>query len=294
MSLSKVDPNEKNEELLEENGALTESNFPTVYMSEDDLNSSDILMKMILEATYSQYSASSTSQSLLPNMKTTNSEDIPDEIKAYANNQENLPVGVTYTSSSEYYEKTTIDFSGEIKIITPEGEYSMELNLSYSNEFYEKNETFVQTANENLQSPLEIRLDKDDASLGKLDSINLYFDVISEKKNEDMSNFFAKLEEYLIERKEYKEDMLEEKQEKEDKENKIVEERMDNYQVYISRNEESQQLISAQKDGLGVFFSQSNSESSYLNIATNENGSYISAGYSSSQSTTIASFEAKA
>ena len=84
-----------------------------------------------MEATYSKYSASSSSQALIPNVKTTNSDNIPEEIQAYANNQESSPTGIAYTASSEYYEKTSFDFSGEIRVITPEGEYMIELNLSY-------------------------------------------------------------------------------------------------------------------------------------------------------------------
>jgi len=297
MTLSKVDANEKTQELADENEKISESNLPIVYMNEDDLSSSDILMKMILEATYSQYSSSSASQSLIPNVKTTNSDDIPEEIQSYANNQANAPIGVAYTASSEYYEKTSFEFSGEIKIVTPEGEYMIELNLSYSHEFYEKNETFVQTANENLQSPLEIMLDEDSESLKSLSTISLYFDTIQDKQAEAQYDFFTKLEEYLLERQEYKEEMIERKDiEKKEKEDILEEKReaqMDNFQVYMSRNEESFQLVSAQKDGLGVFLAQTQSESSYLNIATNENGSYISAGYSSS-TTSISSFEAKA
>jgi len=283
MSLSKVDPDENPQELLEENSELSDTTLPIVYMSEDDLNNSDVLTKMILEATYSQYSSSSTSQTLLPNLKTTNSDDIPKEVQAYAN-QQNLPTGITYTSSSEYYEKTTLDFSGEIRIKTPEGEYSIELNLSYTEEFYEKNATFVELASDKLQSPLEIELTEDNENLKDLNAISLLFDTLpKEQETDEENNFFAQLIEYLQSRGEFREEMIEKRKEEE----------MDNYQVYISRNEESLQLISAQKDGLGVFFSHSQSESSYLNMASNANGSYVSAGYSSSQTTTMASFETK-
>ena len=136
-------------------------------------------------------------------------------------------------------------------------------------------------------------LDEDHESLKSLNTISLFFEAIQDKQAEDKADFFSKLEEYLLERKEYKEDLIERKEKEDILENKR-EEQMDNFQVYMSKNEESFQLISAQKDGIGVFLSQTQSESSYLNIATNENGSYISAGYSSSQTTSISSFEAKA
>ena len=54
-------------------------------MSEENLNNSEMLSKMILEATYSQYSSSNSAQALFPNVKTTQSEDIPAEMQAYAN-----------------------------------------------------------------------------------------------------------------------------------------------------------------------------------------------------------------
>ncbi|MGB5866977.1 MAG: hypothetical protein WBG69_03790, partial [Arcobacteraceae bacterium] len=68
MSLSKVDSSKKSQELLEGNSNLTKSNMHVVYMSEDQLNNSEILSKMILEATYSQYSATNSTQTLFPNM----------------------------------------------------------------------------------------------------------------------------------------------------------------------------------------------------------------------------------
>ena len=284
MSLSKVDTSKTNTELLEENSEISEANLHVVYMSEDNLNSSEMLSKLILGATYSQYSATNSSQTLFPNIKTTNSEEIPEEIQAYTN-QSQLPNGLVYTSSSEYYEKTTFDFSGEIKIITPEGEYNIELNLSYTQEFYEKNETFVNMANENLQSPLQIELEEYNENLKGLNSINLRFENTPEEENQnDQKNFFAQLLESLQERREYMESLLEKSQEK----------TMDNYQVYMSKNEEEYQLVSAQKDGFGIFFAESKAESSYLNIESNENGTSISTGYSSVQTTSISTFEAKA
>lgn len=278
MSLSKVDSSKKSQELLEGNSNLTKSNMHVVYMSEDQLNNSEILSKMILEATYSQYSATNSTQTLFPNMKTTNSQEIPKEIQAYGN-QQKLPDGLIYTSSSEYYEKTTFDFSGEIRIKTPEGEYNIELNLSYTEEFYEKNATFVETANEKLQNPLEIVLDEDNESLKGLNSISLLFDNTSEEK--ETNDFFAQLIESLQQSRDQMDALLEKKQEKQ----------MDNYQVYMSKNEASYQLVSAQQDGFGVFFSDTISESAYFEMGSNANGSYLSAGYSSSQTTSISSFE---
>ena len=281
MSLSKVDPNEESQKLLENENVVDGSNLPVVYMSDENLSNYEVLTKMILEATYSQYSSSNSKLSLFPNIQTTNGEDIPDEIQAYG--AQDLPSGLVYTSSSEYYEKTTVDFSGEIRIKTPSGEYNIELNLSYSQEFYEKNANFVEIANENLLSPLEIELDEDNENLKDLKAINLLFENRDDANSSEPKNdFFTQLIESLEKRKEYIDSLF----------TKPEESIMDNYEVYMSRNEEEYQLISAQKDGLGVFFSHTQSESSYLSIATNPNGSYISAGYSSSQTTTISSFEA--
>jgi len=284
MSLTKVDPSEQSQKLLEEGVSINESNLHVVYMSEENLNNSEMFSKMLLEAVYSQYSVSNTNQSLFPNVNTTNSEDIPAEIKAYTNQQE-LPDGLLYTSSSEYYEKTSFEFTGEIRIKTPEGEYNIELNLSYTQEFYEKNETFVEIASERLQSPLEIELSEDNENLKGLNSINLLFETLPEEKNSnDKNDFFTELLESIKERKEYMESLLE----------ITLEEKMDNYQVRMSRNEEEYQLVSAQKDGFGIFFSHTQSESSYLEMGSNANGSYMTAGYSSTETTTFSSFEAKA
>ncbi|MGB5867127.1 MAG: hypothetical protein WBG69_04545, partial [Arcobacteraceae bacterium] len=110
-------------------------------------------------------------------------------------------------------------------------------------------------------------------------SISLLFDNTSEEK--DTNDFFAQLIESLQQSRDQMDALLEKKQEIQ----------MDYFQVYMSKNEESYQLVSAQQDGFGVFFSDTISESAYFEMGSNENGSYLSAGYSSSQTTSISSFE---
>lgn len=277
MTFSKVDPNETSSEILEGKQGINQDNLPVVYMSEENLNNQEMLSKILLEATYSQYSQTSSSATLFPNISTSNSDEIPKEIQAYT---QGIPEGIEYTSSSEYYEKTTLDFSGTITIVTPQGEYNIDLNLSYTQEFYEKNASFVEIANEKLQAPLLIELDEDNDSLKNLNSINLIFENMIEEDT-NTKDFFERLLASLEQKEEYIQTLKEENEEK----------KMDNYQVYMSKNEEEYQLISAQKDGFGIFFAHAQKESSSLSIQSNENGTSISSSYSSSKSTFISTFE---
>jgi len=58
-----------------------------------------------------------------------------------------LPFGFVYESSQEYYEKISFEFNSQATIKTPSGEYQIEINFSYTQEFYEKHETQILYAN---------------------------------------------------------------------------------------------------------------------------------------------------
>merc|ERR1711941_184026 len=126
----------------------------------------------------------------------------------YAENMNNLPQGFLYNSSSEYYEKTTIDFSAQARDKTPDGEYNIEINFSYTKEFYEKNETQIQIANKNFEKPIDIKLDKEE--------------------NEDKKDIFEQIKELLAARREAISEMFENVNK--DNENRVKP--LDNFKIW--------------------------------------------------------------
>ena len=272
MRISKVTPAQKEQELLEKSAkGLEASNLPVVYMDESNLSSSELLRKFILEATIFQRS-SSESIGLFPYGNKKVSHD-PTEFKN-PYEQETLPHSFVYAAREEYYEKTTIDFEGEIRIVTPEGEYNVKLNFSYTQEFYEKNETIVQMTQEQFKKPLEVQMDKDDQRFKELKSIHFFFEMIKHEEGR------AEREEALEAIRETKEKRLEHLEDK--KENLLPVEQ--NFNVWASENRSEFSLVALKQGDLEVFFANSFRETSYVNVQKSDDGYSVSAGYSSVES----------
>lgn len=284
MTISKVANEGKAKELEANTSDINAVNLPMVYMNESDLTNSELLRKMLLENIMSSFSSEKSAVSLYPNAQTS-SYDSNKVDNPYKQNNPALPQGFLYESSSEYYEKTTIDFNAEMTIKTPEGEYKVEVKFSYTHEFYEKNETQIAVMNDQLKNRFEVELPEDDPSLKNLKSLHFVFEMIKQDDKENKKQIFEEIKAALKERSlDAKNDAKEEKKE-------LQHAPIDNYQIWLSQNESEYNLVTAQKDGIGLFLANAKEESSYLNFKANENGYSLETGYSYSQSSVSGSFE---
>ena len=277
MSISKVGASQKEQELLEAQAlGLEASNLPVIYMDEKDLSSTDMLRKLVLEASFSQYSSSQNSVSLFPYASKEVSNEPSQNVNPYRKDSP-LPNGFVYGSSQEYYERTTIDFNAQLRIVTPEGEYNVELKFSYAQEYYEKNETMIQVANENMKKPLEVHLDKDEPHLKELKSLHFLFELLKEDRKElreeQKKEALESIKDGVEKRKELQEDS-------EDKKVPVKE----NFQVWLSQNESKFDLVAMKQEGMEVFFANSVNESSFVDYKETDDGYSLSAGYSYSES----------
>lgn len=246
-----------------------------VFTDESNLSNPQKFQKLLMENILAGFSNNENKHPLFPNgniNKESYEKDNP-----YSNNMNNSPQGLLYNSSSEYYEKTTIDFSAQARIKTPSGEYNIEINFSYTKEFYERNETQINIANENFRKPIDIELDRDDSSLKELKSLHFIFDVY--KENDDKKDIFEQIRELFTARREMISQIFENMNE--DNENKIKP--LDNFRIWQENSSQEMDLIAIQKDGVGVFLANSSSESNMLNLNVTENGYTLEASYSSSQ-----------
>jgi len=153
-----------------------------VFNNESDLSIEDTIKKRIIEQLLSGLLSGNQEIKLYPN-DSANRMEIP--TNPYT--QQNKEWGFAYESKEEYYEKTTMDFSAEATIKTSNGEFKINLNLSYSNEFYARHETSISAYGKG-ENPFNIDMKNIN---GNLDNINkdmgFEFDVNKDKSNSDVS-----------------------------------------------------------------------------------------------------------
>lgn len=252
---------------------------PIVFTAESNLSNSQKFQKLLLQNILNGFESNGNGHALFPNGELNKNTESHQKGNPYANNMNNYPQGLLYNSSSEYYEKTTIDFSAQARIKTPNGEYNIEINFSYTREFYEKNETQIQIANENFKKPIDIELPEDDNSLKDLRSLHFIFDIY--KEEEDKKDIFEQIKELFAARREAIAQMFENMND--DDENKIKP--LDNFKIWQENSSHEMNLVAVQKDGVGLFLANASSESSMLSLNVGENGYSLSASYSSSSTT---------
>lgn len=264
----------------EENSEVENSPNALIYTSESDLTNVQQLRKQILEKILGGFTDENKESPLFPNDNLKMDKQSYETNNPYTNNNQNLPAGIFYSETTEYYEKTSFEFEGEIKIKTPSGEYNLELKFSFTKEFYEKNESQAALIANNAQSPFEINLDEDNDSLKDLGSLHLVFDVY--KEDENQKDIFEQLKELLAKRNEA---LIELFKRNEDEDKSILPKGIDNFQIWQENSSEERSLLAIQKDGLGIFVASASNESSSFNLNVNANGYSMEANYSKSTST---------
>lgn len=246
---------------------LDEINTPIIYTNESDLSNTQQIRKQILEKLLGGLNQGEE-QSLYPK------GDYEKESYGTKNPYgKEIPASLFYAQSSEYYEKISFEFSAQARIKTPEGEYNIEVKFSFTQEYYEKNETQIQMAQENFQNPFDIELDKDDNSLKDLKYLHFIFDSNKKDKNEEV-DIFEQLKVLFAQREKM---LLQSINDDEKKENNKIK-ALDNFNIWQKSSNEEANLVAIQKDGLGVFLAN------YSNELTTSQVNISESGYSYSQS----------
>lgn len=255
-------------------------NAPVLYTNESDLSNIEQLRKMVLQQILGGFNSERNPESLFPNENLNVENESYTNGNPYATDMNNMPNGLMYSSNYEYYEKTTIEFSAQARIKTPNGEYNIELKFSFTQEFYEKNETHIAVANEQFKNPFDIELDRDDENLKNLKSLHFVFDMIKDDK-ENRKDIFEEIRELLAQRRETVLEMFKKDDEEYEDQNKVP--ALDNFQIWQETSSQEFNLIAAKKDGVGVFLANASSESSSIGLNITENGYSLQASYSNSE-----------
>ena len=267
--ISKVSPDQLEEEKNKDlNSSLQELNTPVIYTNESDLSNTENIRKQILEGLLGGFNQGDK-QALYPK------GDYEKESYGIQNPYgKEAPAALYYSQSSEYYEKISFEFSAQARIKTPEGEYNIEVKFSFTQEYYEKNETEIQIAQENFKNPFDIELDKDDDSLKDLKQLHFIFAPYNKEEEEEL-DIFDQLRELLTQRNEMLLQSLKDDEKKDDKETKGL----DNFSIWQRNSNEEASIVAVQQDGLGVFLSNYSKESSSSQLNVNENGYSYSQSY---------------
>ena len=153
-----------------------------VFNNESDLSVEDVIKKRIIEQLLSKLLNSDQKIKLFPNDSA--------NIMQSSNNpytQQNKDWGFAYESKEEYYEKSTMDFSAEAVIKTSNGEFKIKLNLSYSNEFYARNETRINAYGKG-ENPFNIDMKNISGNIDNIKKeMGFEFDVNKNSDNNDIS-----------------------------------------------------------------------------------------------------------
>ncbi len=249
----------ENEELENkgfDNEEVSNYNLPVIYANENDLTNAEYFQKNILQSIIGRFNQNQEDYSLFPNGNySSNTSNSP-----YENN---IPASFYYADQSEYYEKISFEFDASATIKTPEGEYNIELKFSFTQEYYEKNETQIAIVQDEFKNPFEINLEKNDKSLENIKQLNFIFASYKEGKSEKV-DIFEQLKELLSQR------------------DKMILEKntLDNFEIWQRNSKNEINIVAAQKDGIGVFLANSSSQSSQMSLKANENGYSFQASYS--------------
>jgi len=177
----------KTENLDEQKALETDINIEPkklVFNSEADLSVEDKVKKRIIEELLSRLLHSDQKIRLFPNESQNSAQS---SNNPYA--QKNSEWGFSYESKEEYYEKTTMDFSAEATIKTANGEFKINLSLSYSNEFYQRNETSINAYGRGGENPFSVDMQNQKGDFDNVSrDMGFEFDVNKDKNNSDISS----------------------------------------------------------------------------------------------------------
>jgi len=141
----------------------------TIYTHENQMNSQEKCNKQIINSIIDMFFTSHPTEFLYPR------EKIENEIKD----------GVMVIEiKEEYYKKQTVDFSTKVEIQTPNNNYTMNLELAFSQELYEVHQNELTLGNTALLDPLVINYEDDINPFDNLSELRFEFDLNNDGENE--------------------------------------------------------------------------------------------------------------
>jgi hypothetical protein len=157
-----------------------------VYNSEENLSFEDRIKKLLIELLLEKISDGRHKIELFPfSNENSNKKYMFNE--NYAPDMTTTAYAASYENIETYYQKSSVDFSSHAQINTSNGSYNIDLNFSFSNEFYERHRTRIDIAGVNLQDPLIINYNGGANSFDNISqSMTFEFDINSDGTKENI------------------------------------------------------------------------------------------------------------
>ncbi len=147
-----------------------------VFDSEENLSLKDKINKIIIEKLLSAFFEEDKQIRLYPS-KHKNDVAMVHSNSPYAQNVSRPSWGALIEVDQTYYQKQTIEFNTSATIKTSNGEFSFDLNIAYSHEFYERNTTQIAIGEQKLKDPLVIHYDGDTNGFDNISNMKFMFDL---------------------------------------------------------------------------------------------------------------------
>ena len=159
-----------------------ETNMSEITNNEQNLSIKDYVQKFLIEIIMQTFLKKDEKQKLFPidgscmcmkkeqnDQNNQSSTDMPD-IDA-------IKSSFKFESTIEYYSKTTIDFKSSIAVTSNDKTINIDLDISFTQEFYEKHNTMLSYEEMVVLDPLVINYGNDDAGFDSLSNMSFEFDL---------------------------------------------------------------------------------------------------------------------
>ena len=156
-----------------------------VFHDERDLSEADRLKKEVIEKLLERLRGEQGEVKLHP--KENSNQEV---IKTNIPNPYDIPIrkinwGFTVEATQTYYQKSSIDFSSKAQIKTADGkEFNIDLDLSFSKEFYEEHKTKLTIGSSNFIDPLVINYKDNVNGFDNISKLRFAFDLDNDDKVE--------------------------------------------------------------------------------------------------------------
>lgn len=165
--------------LQESYSALTQ-NSRAVYSYEDNLSLEDRIKKLLIEILLGKFNGDKTDTHMYPNKKCNviknDSLNSTNPYKIQQSNDRELRA-IVFNTKEEYYQKQAVEFSSSVKIQTPNQSFEMNLDLSFSQEFYKSQSTQMIIGDQSVIDPLVINYDEDVNPFANISNLHFAFDL---------------------------------------------------------------------------------------------------------------------
>ncbi len=171
---------------LEESYSLITQNSRAVYDYEDNLSLEDRIKKKIIEILLGRLQ-DNIQTNIYPNKKSNsinyNFSKSTNPYKAEQSNEKELKA-IVFNNQEQYYQKQSIQFSSSVKIQTSNQSFEMNLELSFSQEFYESYNTQIVIGDKSFIDPLVINYDENVNPFENISNLHFVFDLDSDGTTE--------------------------------------------------------------------------------------------------------------